>query len=176
MAKRGVSEVVSYVMLILIAIAIAGLVFIFMKGFVPKAKAECKDGIEVILTEATCRPDPLDATKDELIIQLENRGLFKVHEAFIRLGELSAETKKSFNSQGQPTSEPIKLWAQGGASPDEGLNPQAITPRFEFTLPPEFTSSTQRKYVLEVQPAYYDDEKKRTRSLCPAISETVTCT
>ena len=52
--KRGISELVSYVLLITLAIAIAGGVFVWLKyEAIPPAKEECPD-VNIILLNDTC--------------------------------------------------------------------------------------------------------------------------
>ena len=79
MHKRGISEIISYVLLILVAITMGMLVYGFLKLYVPKEKPECKDGINLIIESAQCKHETNGI--NNLSVVLRNRGLFKVDKA-----------------------------------------------------------------------------------------------
>jgi len=158
MLKKGVSEIVSYVLLILIAIAISVLVFIFLNAFIPKAKPECKEGIELAIRGVACNSD----TK-ELYLNLENRGLFTIDNVFIRIGESGKKYKALI---ADPNDLEKNMWPIA-------LAPQKLTGPTKYSLPQEYGAASS-SYIVEVQPVHITEDKK-SFALCPTISQTVLC-
>ncbi len=166
MDKKGVSEVVSYVLLIVIAVGIATLVYAFLKVYVPKEKSECKDGINLVISNAQCihttAPD-----KNTIEITFENRGLYNIDAAFIRIGSEG----KDFKADVPPTN-PQELL---GEDNKEILNPSEKSIEYTFDLPAGY-SNDDSSYILEVQPAYVPEIRtKETWTLCPAITQKIEC-
>jgi hypothetical protein len=91
MDKRGVSIMVGYVLLIVIAISISLLVFGFLKLYVPNDPPECPANINLIIESASC-----DST--EAIITLSNRGLFSVDSVHISMGQQGRLAKEVIKS------------------------------------------------------------------------------
>ncbi len=161
MNKRGISEVVSYVLLIVIAIGIAGTVYTYLKIYVPKEKPECKEGIDLIINRANCVNNN---AQNILTLTLENKGLFKVDKAFVRIGESSDSFKVNI-----PTEDPINLLARDGSI---GLDPGELSDLPDLNLP----NNAAGNYVLEVQPAFFiKDRRKDSLALCPPITEIIAC-
>lgn len=165
MNKRGISEVVSYVLLIVIAVGIATLVYAFLKVYVPKEKSECKDNVDLIISKVECiHTTAPDANTLKLV--LENRGLFKVDSAFIRIGIEGRDFKTDV-----PPKNPQTLV---GEDNQESLDPSESSIEYSFNLPPAYTSAGQ--YILEIQPAYKPEIRtKEAWTLCPAITQKIEC-
>ncbi|MDO8508333.1 MAG: hypothetical protein Q7S27_01465 [Nanoarchaeota archaeon] len=160
MNKRGVSEVVSYVLLIIIAMAIAGIVYGFLMVYVPKEKPECKEGIDIIVNDVECTENGL------LKIVLENRGLFEITKAYIRIGKPGSSFKEDI-----PGSPANILNESGGL----GIKPGQLSNFPTFSRPASYDDPGN--YILEVQPAYTTKQgRKNVDSLCPAITTPITCT
>lgn len=162
--KKGVSEIVSYVLLIIIAITLSVLVYGFLKLYVPKEKPECKEGINLIIENAQCIYD----TKS-LTVRLQNRGLFKLDRAFIRIGKIDKKFRQDIGAN------PYTLFTIQGGNIIEGLNPGEI-----FMTNPSLTLPTvvnqPGDYVLEVQPAYTTKRgDKESLALCPPINQVISC-
>ncbi len=165
MYKRGISEIMSYVLLILIAITISTLTYGFLKLYVPKEKPECREGINIIIEDARCKHEANDI--NNLTLVLQNRGLFKVDMAFIRVGFESREFREDI-----PKNNPIILINK--TSYEEGLNPQELTPSLVFELPSSY--SLVGNYILEVQPAHFTKGKDiESLALCPPIKQIIAC-
>jgi len=73
MKKRAVSIMVAYVLLIVIALSIAGLVYSFLRAYIPKVKEKCPDGISITIESYSC-----DQTERKINLTIMNRGLFTV--------------------------------------------------------------------------------------------------
>src|SRR3989344_5698760 len=93
--KRGISEMISYVMLIIIAVALAVLVFNYLEVFVPKDKPKCSDDISLIIKELSCK---ISGENTNVAIKLENKGLFNVDSVYIRLGAKGRKVLKLVNN------------------------------------------------------------------------------
>lgn len=85
--KRGVSIMVGYVILIVIAISLSIAVFAFLKLYLPKENAKCSEDIILTIDSASCIDEDGDG-KYNIEIELKNRGFFSVDGAFIRIGEV----------------------------------------------------------------------------------------
>lgn len=165
MDKKGVSEVVSYVLLIVIAVGIATLVYAFLKVYVPKEKSECKDGINLVISSAECT-HTTSPEKNTIKITFENRGLFKVDSAFIRIGQEGKDFKADV-----PSTNPQTI----GSDDDlNKLNPSKKSVEYTFDLPVAYSSNGN--YILEIQPAYVPEIRTKEKwTLCPAITERIEC-
>ena len=92
MNNRGVSEVVSYVLLIVITIAVSALVYGSLRLYVPSEIAECPSGISVLVESLSCSKDD-----GKLELSIYNNGLFKVDGAYIRIGNVNREFREWIN-------------------------------------------------------------------------------
>ncbi|MBS3091440.1 hypothetical protein J4217_03275 [Candidatus Pacearchaeota archaeon] len=88
--KKGVSEIVSYALLVIIAVGIAVLVYAFLRVYVPKDKLECPDNIAIAIKEVACNYDSAGTT---LELTLANKGFFNISNVLIRMGNESRQTK-----------------------------------------------------------------------------------
>jgi len=135
--KKGLSEVVSYVLLVVIAISLSLLVYAWMKGLLWKNPKECPEGVSLIIADYTCN----SAIKN-ITITFRNNGLFGI-EGFI--ARISNET-------GKLTTKPLL----GGEPINGDFNGnfffnQALKPNEEFTN--SFSYSDYDKIVeLEIVP------------------------
>ena len=163
MKKRGVSEIVSYTLLIVISISLAVLVFNYLKSYTPKDKPECREGINIVIEKAEC-----NFTNGILSLMLENRGRFKVERAFVRIGK-EGEIKKALGPS------PLPLTSGGGSV--NYLGPGNLSDLYSPSgLGSVITASGP--YVLEVQPAHFTKEgntNPNTLALCPAVTENIVC-
>ena len=171
MNKRGVSEIVSYVLLVVIALVISSLVFAFLKIYVPKEKPECKEGINVIIESAVC-------IDHKIKLVVENRGLFTIKAIYVRVGAEGKEFKQWINDpdkSGLPSTDfgfDLKPRNANKRSIPDGDNNFLIIP--EGIVNQNSGSDT---FVLEIQPAIIEEGKVETYiALCPPISQTITCT
>ncbi len=73
--KKGVSEMIGYVLLVTIAIAMSVIVFTWLKGYVPTETIECSDGVSLFVKDY--KYECLTGT-DKLTITLKNNGRFSV--------------------------------------------------------------------------------------------------
>jgi len=84
--KKGLSEVVGYVLLIVIALSLAVLVYSWIKSYIPKETVQCPDETTMIIKEYKC-----DNSNKIINITMQNKGLFNVEGIVIKT---SNETEK----------------------------------------------------------------------------------
>src|SRR3989344_3733877 len=152
MNNRGVSEVVSYVLLIVITIAVSALVYGSLRLYVPSEIAECPSGISVLVESLSCSKDD-----GKLELSIYNNGLFKVDGAYIRIGNVNREfrewiNKPSENGENIDVEEGEYLFS--GKSSALGILPQESTEKLDFNLGKTaiVDFSKNLEYVIEVQP------------------------
>ncbi len=87
--KRGSkaqSDIVSYVLLIVIALGLAAGVYSFMKFYIPKDKETCSADISLYVENYKCHVNPDNAHKI-IELTLKNKGLFNITGFVIKGGE-----------------------------------------------------------------------------------------
>lgn len=90
--KKGLSEMVAYVLLIVIALGLSVAVFSYLKVFIPKEKPECPADINLVISDYSC----LLAAK-QINLTITNKGLFKADAVYVRLGPESKKVKEQIN-------------------------------------------------------------------------------
>jgi hypothetical protein len=71
--KKGVSEMIGYILLVTVGIAMSVLVFAWLKGYVPNDSVECSDGVSLFIKQYT-----YDCNTKILTIQMKNNGRFSL--------------------------------------------------------------------------------------------------
>lgn len=171
--KRGISEMVSYVLLIIIAIGLSVLVFAFLSVYIPKEKPECKEDVHAIITKAICN---VSSTNQTVYLELTNKGLFTFDAAYIRIAPVGREVTFLINDPEKNLGGSVRgfqLYAPGATSP--GLPPGSTYSRIYSLANVGGVTFVPGNYTLEVQPAM---GKGRSFALCEKaiIRETVQCT
>ncbi|HLC31042.1 MAG TPA: hypothetical protein VJK51_00070 [Candidatus Nanoarchaeia archaeon] len=168
--NKGVSEIVNYALLIVIALALSFLVYKFLFVFVPKERITCDEDISLIITEATCTFSGISAGNVQL--KVLNKGRFSIDSVFIRLGKSNQKVKSQINGN----LEEIEIT---GCTNRNCLKPGDIitipTPPTAFNSEKIITdrSKTPQEFEIEIQPAQW----KKARIPCPAvITQPITCT
>lgn len=77
--KKGLSEVVSYVLIVAMALALSVAVFVWLKGYLPGDKEVCSEDASIIIEDYSC-----DSTSKTLTIELKNNGFFSLDGVFLR--------------------------------------------------------------------------------------------
>ena len=79
--KKGISEVVSYVLLIILSLSLAIFVFNWLRGFVPTMnEAKCPEGVSLIIKDKVYTP-----ANKSLTLTIENRGRFNADGYYVRV-------------------------------------------------------------------------------------------
>jgi len=76
--KKGISIMVSYVLLVVFVIIIGALVYQWLKTYVPAQALECPDGVSIFIKDAD-----FNSSNSQLIIILRNNGRFNLAGYFI---------------------------------------------------------------------------------------------
>jgi hypothetical protein len=135
--KKALSEIVGYTLLIVIALAMAGMVYTFLKIYIPKEQIQCTEDINLIVEDVSC------SVSGGLTLTLANRGLFKADDAYIRLGNPNSKIRPQLNKGS------TGLVDENGML---GLNPGSKT--IPLSYPVSAASITAPgTYMLEVEPA-----------------------
>jgi flagellin-like protein len=115
--KKGVSEIIGYVLLIVIALSLGGIVFSFLRSSIPQEKSSCPDGISLIIEKASCKGDRLNLT-------FVNRGLFSVDGSLVKMGVVDRVKKDIINCpNGLGTSNcTADFGIENGLKPEDYLN------------------------------------------------------
>jgi hypothetical protein len=150
--KKGISEIVSYTLLIIIAVSVSILVFAYLKVYVPKFQApECPPDVNIVIKDITCLDTTLEFTAT-------NKGLFNISAIYIRLRPPGREIKSvlrtnEYNEFTVPLSP--------GAS-------NTITSIVEL-------EGTVGEYELEVQPAAFNENGELAICESSASRQKVPC-
>lgn len=150
---------VSYVLLIVIAVGVSVLVFNFLSTYTPKDRAQCGDDVRVVLQSYTCTPGNPGA----LNLTLLNKGVFKVDAVYIRFGAQNREVKDLIN-------EDDLYFTRLVGNENPGLGPgKTATKSFSLAI------SSANKYSVEIEPAVFSESNEL--ALCPqaTITQEITC-
>lgn len=149
--KRGVSPMISYILLISIAISLSVIVYAWIKTYAPRDAPACVDGVSLYVESAT-----YDCVGKQLTLNIKNNGRFSVAGYFIYGSEdedakLAVIDLSSKNDGGRGT---------GGAVihslPNE-KNP--ISP--EGVMIDSFSGFTESLKFIEIMPARYQTQDNR---------------
>ena len=141
--KRGVSVMVAYVLLIVIAIGISAGVYSFLKVYVPKDQAQCPEDVRLITQNFSCD----SGQTNPLTISFANKGLFSVDAVYVRIARSERKIRQLINDP-------------------KDLKPTEVD-KFFIDLPPGQSLTESYKatpvegpgnYTLEIQPAVYDGD------------------
>ena len=83
--KKGLSEMVGYVLLIVIAISLSILVFIWLKNYLPVKQEKCPDSASLTIEEYGCENGIIN-------ISIRNTGTFRIEGFIIRAGNKTKAT------------------------------------------------------------------------------------
>jgi hypothetical protein len=86
--KKALSEIVSYVLLIVIALGLAAGVYVWLRNYLPSQneKEKCSDDVSLELSEYAC-----NSTTKTLTLNIKNSGFFNVSGFFIRASNTTNE-------------------------------------------------------------------------------------
>jgi hypothetical protein len=97
--KKGISTIVEYVILIVIAISLTSIVYLWLKGFVPSdSEIECKDGVSISIMEASCVKQP-DGTY-KINLKIKNTGRYQLRAFHIKGTENAEDELPSIDLSG----------------------------------------------------------------------------
>jgi len=150
--KRGVSLILSYIILVLIGIALAVLVYSFLKVYVPKFQTpECPDDISLAIQSYSC-------STNNLSFVLSNNGLFNIDSVHLRVSP-QGRVKVLIDSE-------IRFL-------NGSLAPQPLVPGQTYSYLSTSTIASG-SYDLELQPKIFTGKALET-ALCRPIKQNVVC-
>ncbi len=154
--KKGVSEMVGYVLLIVIAVSLSVLVYAFLKIYIPPEKASCPADVSLSIEEFRCEGGAVALT-------LRNRGLFSVDGAYIRIGDPGRVFRQILNDENILFVDYYE---------DEGMPPDAVWPK--NGNPAVYSYSGTGEKTIEIEPVMFVEDEV---VLCDKaiITQTVTC-
>ncbi|MBX4212551.1 hypothetical protein KW787_03810 [Candidatus Pacearchaeota archaeon] len=158
--KKGVSEMVGYVLLVIIAVGISVIVYNFLYVLNPKDRPACEDDTYLIINSISC-----SLSQKTISLDLSNKGLYTVDAAYIRMASQQRKIRPQINKN--PTE--FGLWNL--ENKNKGLKPgESLQKDYSFSSVFEQGVSD---YVVEVQPAIFKDNQP---ILCKqVVTEPVHC-
>lgn len=142
--KRGVSIVIGYVLLVVIAIALSAIVYNYVKLSIPKEKPTCPADISLSYFNLSC-------SGDQLNVGLMNNGLFKIDAVYLRLED---DQTKKVTSLESGKDNALFFLDQTGGSDEPGLFPSK-----SFYKAYSGKTVAGKNYSLEAQPAVFYGRK-----------------
>ncbi len=100
--KKGLSEVVGYVLLVAMAIALSAIVYYFINSYLPKQANDCPQGLSIIITDYKCNNNI-----NHLNLTIQNKGLFDIDGFILKASNdsnLPAKSLDYINSTGGTSS------------------------------------------------------------------------
>jgi hypothetical protein len=164
--KKALSEMVGYVLLVVIAVGLSVAVFVFLRSYIPVDTVECSSDMVLVVQNSSCF---WQGGEYKLQLVLSNKGLFNINAAYLRFATENRKVKPLINDALSP----------GGVYLFSSSN-NSLSPGTSFTTIPyslgRFSINTAGKYGLEVQPAIFKGESIKL-ALCSnsIITQTVNC-
>jgi len=171
--RRGISEMMSYVLIVIIVVGLFILVYAYLTLYSPKERFECTEDISLVLKDAGCsvlQAKPtcgITTTTVDFTSVLENKGNHKVSGTYLRLGAPENDVKELINTN--------KLFfnhVDASGKTETGLLPSTST---TFTTRYENPQSISAGILdLEIQPFVGTPEKF---SICSdsVVTQRVVC-
>jgi hypothetical protein len=154
--KKGISAMVGYVLLIIIAVALAAGVFTFLRTFIPKERVECPEEIHIVIQDYVCSSGVLNLT-------FSNRGLFTVDGVYVRAGTQEKKVRTPLNDPDAGGKERDKFYIDlvpGNKTTRTYASDQFLTPG---------------EYVVEVEPGRYSEEGLWAICERALVTQTIQC-
>lgn len=144
--KKAVSEMVSYVLLVVIAIALSVLVYAFLKNYIPRQNLTCPDEIGLSIRDYNCSINS-NSNSVVLTLNLENKGRFNVSQVYVRVGLKNRQTRTQIN--------PGKTNFPGNVPLPPAAN---VTIPYYSTQFYNMINGTADNYSLEIEPVVNTDQ------------------
>lgn len=168
--KRALSEMVGYVMLVVIAVGLSVVVYSFLRSYVPPLDTiECPADMTLVIQNSSCFQS---GGEYRLQLVLSNRGLFNINAAYIRIAQENRKVKSLINDALSQSTVPGGVYIFGSTNnsliPGQSIQTGAY-PLGRFGV-------TSGKYGLEIQPAIFKGDSIKL-ALCSnsIITQTVEC-
>lgn len=160
--KKGVSEMIGYVILIAIAVSISIAVFFYLKLYLPDERPECDVDIRLTMDSVSCVwSSPTNPSFVNINLNITNRGLFKVEGAYIKIGDYDRAFREDLNAD---------LTLISGCNGNTGF----LNPGEKFCKTYTYSPVPTGVQEISVQPVVWIENKP---ILCPeaVVSKTIAC-
>ena len=162
MNKKGVSEVIGYILLVSFAIIMSIIIYQGLKTYVPVKAQECPDGVSILIKEALCTLNT-DGTYN-LSLTIKNNGRYNIAGYFIHATDGPNKTVATFPL--------IQNLSKGGLNSNVTDFNNAVL--FEISTTENFvnisslaqanyTGILKRIYSLDLLPIRFQKEENRLR-------------
>ena len=144
--KRAVSEVVAYVLLIVISLSIAGMIYAWLRFYVPGQEQKCPDNVAIVIKEHLC------TIEKNINITLQNKGLFNLSGFYIYISNETGALpilEPTFKSSSRPLSNSERGYI---------LFESPLLPGEEFDMVLSY-SMNNRIEEIEIEPFRWQDKK-----------------
>ena len=153
--KMAVSELIGYILLITFAIVIAGVVYAWLKTYVPKEGLACPDGVSIYVSDYN-----FDKSLKELSLTLKNNGQFSVGGIYIYYStneneEIAPNDLSKFVPKIRQLNPGIILGTAGKNNFEPGGEDEILT--FDIS------GLTGKIYAVEITPIRWQEEKNKVR-------------
>ena len=164
--KKAVSVMVGYVLLIVFAIVLGGIVYAVLKTYVPQDKMECPEGTSLIIESYNCNDDSLEFT-------IRNNGKFDVGGYYIYATDKLGQKKATINLAKYNLNEysiltPLRIdGIKLGITPENhildfenefAVNSEAQIERYDL-------STVDKIYAIEIVPLRWQEEEGRIQTV-----------
>lgn len=161
--KKAISEIIGYVILISIVLAMSIVVYSFLKTYVPNDIPECPGGVSIFVKDLTC-------ADNTLTFKIKNNGRFSIDGYLIKAtNQLDQEIATIDLFEDYSTQEKVS-----NGIIQEALEPgvETLEQKFELTL-----SSEEKIYSIEIIPVRDREDDSGRVLVCAGarIKETITC-
>ena len=154
--KKGVSVMIGYVLLVSLAVFMGGILYVWMKSYIPNNPLECPEGTSIIIKSYQCTPGSLNLT-------LGNNGRFDIAGYHIKATNSINQTIATIDlvpyllNIGNVFKYAVHQAVLMGTG-----NSNSFTPGEEITNSFDILSVGQI-YLLEITPVRWQDENNRLR-------------
>lgn len=157
--KKGVSEVIGYILLIAIVISISLVVYVWLKTYVPQQSPTCPDGVSISVSDYN-----YNCTTQSFNFTLENDGTFSIAGYFIHATNSSTQQLAVLDLSPYYTGNGQVLGNSVIFSPQDlnSFAPGIINANnsFDLTINPSFIGNITS---IEITPVRYVEDNGQSR-------------
>lgn len=176
--RKGVSEMLSYVLLIMIAVGISVLVYAYLQVQVPKSLATCKEDVSLVLIDYNCtiRTDYPSGGKSGVYLStlLENKGRYTVDAAYVRMGAAGRTTRELALNEYSGSKGKDDVFFGVISDSKSGLLPGKKTLR-EYSFNTQILAFTPGENIVEIQPATQGKGEKLALCEKGVVTQKIMC-
>lgn len=155
--KKGISVMIGYVLLVVFVIIIGGLVYQWLKTYVPTEALDCPEGVSLFVKEAR-----FNTTSSQLNVTLRNNGRFNLAGYFIHATNSSDQELPTIDlSSYLNDTSPGMIFGNAVlfSGPGGNLFPSDSEEEYLFDLP----DSIGDPYLIRITPTRFQDVEEKER-------------